>query len=699
MSTLKIRRLIAVLAVCMMLGLALAAGCAPAAAPTAPMAEAPAAAEQQAVTEAPAPAEEPAAAQAPLPTLTLAATMAPAATQAAVPSAAQPENPPEVEAPVLEPAPELRVVELEWPESLRLGDSDVIRLSLIPSEDGYTARAEYDEHTVASQDIEVPRPEGYILSAAARLDGAAFDISPAGEQRYIVSPDEIVTWRWSLSPRSPGRQRVSLLLMLRWEPQAGQAGQTLETIAYDRSLEIQVRSFLGLGKPEAAVFGFGGLALSGLLGVFAWRRPAKKRLLMSDPNPNLTIEAGAGMSLNPDETRLIQAVFKRYQRLILVQEFLSGYSGARTFLARPLLAGGQADADTIIKIGPQHDIQAEYEHYESYVKDRLPPITARIQSSPVTVRAGTHAAVRYTCISEPGRPPVSLRQALLARADPILIRRLFDSFGPYWWMQRRPHTFRLAEEYDRLLPPHLVLEPAQGNRKRPSTSIQPGSDVPAGQIQVGQIVAVSSFGSYETRVDGQSLTLFGRRNPGRGQLRLRWLGPIPPNNTPARVVALRSDLFRQYTAGLDLHGLPDPLPKLDGWLQETIAGTRSIIHGDLNLENILVGPGNLVWLIDFAQTREGHPLFDFAHLASEIISHVLTERYMDAKEYLAALRLGSDPMLGVLGEIAASCQFNSRDPREYHLALVMACLGALKYQNLPQKAKQFLYLTAAYYGS
>jgi len=164
-------------------------------------------------------------------------------------------------------------------------------------------------------------------------------------------------------------------------------------------------------------------------------------------------------------------------------------------------------------------------------------------------------------------------------------------------------------------------------------------------------------------------------------------------------MATRDELFRQYVAGFDLLGLPDPLPRLDGWLNEVVKGTRSVIHGDLNLENILVGPGNLLWLIDFAQTREGHPLFDFSHLASELIGQVLVEEYTTPKDYLDELSRGNDPLLSVVERFAHACQFDPNDAHEYQLALTLACLGALKYQNLTLQAKHYLYLTAAFYGS
>jgi len=193
--------------------------------------------------------------------------------------------------------------------------------------------------------------------------------------------------------------------------------------------------------------------------------------------------------------------------------------------------------------------------------------------------------------------------------------------------------------------------------------------------------------------------LFGVPQDGKPAYRYRWLSLIPPMNVTARVVATRMDLLQQLTGKFDLLGLPDPLESLDSWLQETVNGTRSIIHGDLNLENILVGPGNLVWLIDFAQTREGHPLYDFSHLASELIGHVFSQREITPQQFLSILEEGGDPLLAKVEKIAGNCLFNPGKSREYQLALVLSCLGALKYQNVPEKGKRLLFLAAAYYGS
>jgi hypothetical protein len=350
-----------------------------------------------------------------------------------------------------------------------------------------------------------------------------------------------------------------------------------------------------------------------------------------------------------------------------------------------------ADAETIAKLGPRVAIQAEFENYERYVKDRLPPVTARIQQPPVAVAGGKLAGLQYTFIAEPGHTPRSLRQALLDKPDPLYLQRLFQTFGPNWWMQRQAYTFRLEAEYDRYLPPHGVLEPVLSGRAQ--AVLEPGSNLP---LKTGDILRLGRFQRLKPRLDGKSWSLVGEAAPGKPALRLRWLSAKPPESGAlAKVVASRVDLLRGWTASFERFGLPDPLQHLERWLATTIQGTRSTIHGDLNLENILIGPGELVWLIDFAQTREGHPMFDFAHLGGEIVAHILAERCGSGEAYLERLAAG-DELLQTVQEIASRCMFDPQQVDEYRLPLILACLGALKFNNLSPLARHCLYLTAAF---
>lgn len=635
-------------------------------------------------------------------------------TTAVAPAAEESITPPQQATPVplVTPAANLvveeRLVELEWPTRMRLGDSDLVRLSLVPSKDGYVIVADFPEHPVVTQTVQIQRPGDYDLSAVARLDGIGFSLSPAGEQAQALPEGQPVTWRWTLTPHAAGLHRLSVTLTLRWTPVAGISAAVREVQVYSHPLEIRVTSFFGMTRNQALMGGFLGLFFGSGMGFMAFVTTGKaprKALQVLAPNAALAIEPRPGLVLHHHEETLLRALFQRYARLTLESEFLSGYSGARTFLAQPIRPDGRADAHTIVKIGERGSIEREYQNYEAYVKDTLPPATARIQHVPVSVRAtqqaAGRAALQYTFIGAPGQPPRSLRQALLETPDPAYLRQLFETFGPNWWMQRRPYTFRAAVEYDRLLPAHLILEPL-GNLPAGVYNVLDGSSAAATLgAGIGDVLTLQNFRPAERRADGKSLSLLGAPAPGQPALRLRWLGLSDPNGHAGQVVATRETLLQSYTAGYDLFGLPDPLKRLPALLNESIRGSQSTIHGDLNLENILLGPGGLVWLIDFAQTRDGHPLYDFAHLEAEIIAHICAARLPSAGEYaawLAAPETHADlhalrqEMHGITDRLLA----NPTQGREYQLALFLACLGALKYTNLDAHARQVLYLTAAH---
>ncbi len=655
-----------------------------------------------------------------------AATQAPAATE--IPATTIPPTPPPVAttAPTgAAPSPtaivEERVVEVEWPPQMRLGDSDLIRLSLIPFKDGYLVTTEFADHQTVTTTVQAPRPGGYDLAAVARRDAKGFDFDPQGDQAYVLPLGEPVTWRWTMTPHTAGTHRLSLTVLLRWIPQAGNPNPLRETQIYSKGLEVRVTSLFGLNSRQAVGVGLVGLAFGATFSLplaTYLARPRYKRWQMVSPNASLVIEPHPKFQLSTQETTLVRAMFHRYSRLMLEAEFRSGYSGARTILVLPVRADGRADAYTIAKIGEQQSIQREFENYETFVKDTLPPITARIQELPVRASAASHpvravaqhpiapkargtgeerAALRYTFIGEPGRSPTSLREALIANPDPSLLEKLFSTFGPNWWMQRRPYTFRLAQEYDRMLPAHYVLEPVRENEKKKDDKLLDGRSPPAdSRLSAGDIVRLRNLTLVERRADGQSLSLMGTVMPGHPPVRLRWQSLAPFENSLARVTATREILLREFVANQDLYGLPDPLAHLPDWLNESVMGTQSTIHGDLNLENILVGPGGFVWLIDFAQTRDGHPLYDFAHLAAEIIAHVIAPTTPSAARFLALLDSNSNSLLSTLRSVAGRCLFNPSQPREYDLAVCLACLGALKFRNLDAHQRHSLYLAAAH---
>ena len=638
----------------------------------------------------------------------------PSGAEEAAPQDAAPTYPPQ-NTPFPSPAPtqtiptptpvvETRIIELEWPDRIHLGDSDVIRLAIIPSESGYTLTTEFPDHQTLSQDVPVVRPSGYDLFVVARLEGVKFDIAPSGEQAYHLPEGEPVTWHWSLTPKQPGNHRLTITLSIRWVPLDQNQSGIREAVAYSKGLDVSVPSVLGLTRGQAMTTGLFGAIIGSVFSYFGLLRKPKKQQIhldIGEPNTDTRLELPTGLNLAAAEKQLLQTLFSRYHRLSLLQEFRSGYSGARTFLLLPHLADGRTDAHTIAKIGQKSVIQQEFANFQTYVKHTLPPITARIQHPPVSIHGSDKAALQYTFIGEKGSMPTSLRQALLHNPDPPYLQKLFETFAPNWWSQRNAYTFRLEQEYDILLPPHYEVEPASG---KPDVVLG-GRITWPGPTPVGTLISLRNFDHQEPRAGYISLS--GHSTSGQPPLRVRWRGEPFSHSATGRITATRSTLFSGYSRGLDRFGLPNPFALLSNLLNETITASRSIIHGDLNLENILVGPGDFIWLIDFAETRHGHPLTDFAHLETEIISHIIAPQVENPQEYLDVLdgvflneqttsQSTFQILLTQMHGIASRCMVDPAQPREYYLALFMSCLGALKYRNLNQHQKHLLYLSAAY---
>lgn len=614
-------------------------------------------------------------------------------------------------------------VEVEWPPRLRTGESGLVRLALYPTDSGFVAAAEMPDGEVMTEMVAVEQKPGYDLEGAAALHGVAFTIGPSDEQRQPLDPHDRTEWRWTVQTDSPGDQTLNLTLTLHWIPQSDNDEPARQKQLFGQSFLVRVRSWLGLTLSQAMMWGFVGLAVASglswpLLG--GWLRPPFASRAVR-PNSGVSLEPHPAIPLNEAEQSLLQAQFRTYQRVLIEAEFRSGYSGARTLLALPIHADNRHDAATIIKMGAKPAIEQEFANYETFVRNTLPPMTARILSRPLTTRRSRSpiplAALRYTFIGEPGQKPTSLRQQLLQDADPLWLEKLFRTFGTNWWRQHQPYRYRIAAEFDRKLPAHLVIQPLSGQRGRVSGRLLDGREpYQSGQWQVGDMVECRSFRVAEHRMEGSTpggyMALLGQTANGHIATRIRWLGERYRDGLVGRVVATREvllakELERVSSEQLAVNSEQSPVATLQSLnlsisqsllptlLNETIQGTCSVIHGDLNLENVLVGPEGVVWLIDFAETRLGPPVYDFAHLGAELIAHVIALQEPDAAAFHTQFCHNGYPLLDRLEKLAQQCLFDRDDLREYHLALTLSCLGALKYSNLDRHQKVLLAVAAA----
>jgi hypothetical protein len=644
---------------------------------------------------------------------------------------------------VVTPTPivEERFIEVEWPPNMRLGDSDIVRLSLIPAESGYLPQVEFEDHELDVDPAEIPFRSGFEAFAIARLNAVGLNFSPSGDQAQRILQAQTLNWRWSISPDNAGRHRLSIQLSIRWEPLG--EGRVEEVNIWDTGIELQVSKPLGIGAPQARMLGAVGILVGGAMALplaeFAARRRLEKsrasRVRRLKPNVDIELDVASGAGVTKEERILLQALYNRYARVTVETRYSSGYSGARTLLVQPSRHDGRTDAFAIVKIGSAREIQGEYSNYETFVRHTLPPVTSRVQGPPVRVDGEQDAALEYTFVGMPGVTPTSLKTFVLDRkaleSRELIEKGLFATFGTGWWMQRVPYSFRMGKEYDRLLPVHVVLEATD---ERGEDRTLTGNRLELDGLAEGDTVKLENAIIAEVRPRRNTATLTWINSDFTPPVRVRFQNTRPEQFIQGlkvrfaygRVVSTRESLLKAEAVRcfpaqnfeapqLNLWGrrVENPLHHLSRVLESHQSGTRSIIHGDLNLENVLVGPGDLVWLIDFASTREGHTLFDFARLEAELTTQAVSEifvRYGLGPEQffkvLDALELGREPedaaleyahdLIEVTRLVARRLLFDPGREEELYLSLFLAYLGTLKFSNLDELPQAPLPKTLAF---
>ncbi len=225
-----------------------------------------------AVSEAPAPAPTSAGAAAG-PTMAVAETSMPTATTSVPIEPILPAPPPAI--------PESRRLTLEYPPTIRAGDSDVIRLTLeVDTLGNVTPTAETQGNVVKGQVVQIPNLyDTHFVVAEARLDLAGVDIRPpSGDISEPLLPGQSVTFYWSVHPGASGTYRGTVWLFLNFIDKATQ--QQSSTPISAQTVEISTSNLFGLSGGVARTVGGVGSVLGAVLGFpfaddllkWLWRR-------------------------------------------------------------------------------------------------------------------------------------------------------------------------------------------------------------------------------------------------------------------------------------------------------------------------------------------------------------------------------------------------------------------------------------------
>jgi hypothetical protein len=157
---------------------------------------------------------------------------------------------------------EQRLMELEWPETLREKDSGLIVLTIAMSEQAQPTM------TVETSGINIPIDipniyDTHNIVAVARLDLAGME-AYRENIREPMQPGQTITFPWSIRANEAGTYQGVVWLRLELTPKGG--GQTDEILLMARTIEIKVVTILGMSGGLARFLGGVGLVAGTVLG-------------------------------------------------------------------------------------------------------------------------------------------------------------------------------------------------------------------------------------------------------------------------------------------------------------------------------------------------------------------------------------------------------------------------------------------------
>ena len=179
--------------------------------------------------------------------------------------------------------PERRRMTLEFPPQIRVGDADLVRLTLEVDDLGnLTPTAQFGGNVVSGEVVEIPNLyETHQVIAEARFDLAGMDVRPVDLISEALSPGNSVTFQWSVRPTDVGFYRGTIWLYLRFVDK--QSGEESRKTISAQIVEMEAVNFFGLSGEFARTTGVIGSVLGTILGFpfleeaikFLWKRRAK----------------------------------------------------------------------------------------------------------------------------------------------------------------------------------------------------------------------------------------------------------------------------------------------------------------------------------------------------------------------------------------------------------------------------------------
>lgn len=352
-------------------------------------------------------------------------------------------------------------------------------------------------------------------------------------------------------------------------------------------------------SPHARFYLQSGMAVSWLHATRSAELPAVLAELLED-DPRYFTPVQTSLSLDAVEHDLLARLFaaEGLDRME-VEPFQAGFSGAKKYWVR---VGGRS-RPYLVKIAPVEQALSEYRNYWNFIRGHLENSAGRIELRPV--RKGHLGAVAYTQAGT----------------------------------TERVHSFKraiLEGDERRWLPAVLACIDALHQGAVPQS-------MRSSLALLNPLLPVRCTGAWSGEASESTGVLFDLE-PGKRKIQLldndhrrvnvklsesdaHWLSD--PRLRIGRHIRVRYEVSTtfedEYNSAVSEVLTPDEglivsLPELDRFWESDDEIAVGNIHGDFNLENILLDD-TTVWLIDFANTRRGVVLYDYAKLEIEYWTH------------------------------------------------------------------------------
>lgn len=448
--------------------------------------------------------------------------------------------------------------------------------------------------------------------------------------------------------------------------------------------------------------------------------------------------------LSTDTTFVLRRMFDEYTKIRIETRLMGGFTSSDLLVVTPIKVDNREAVSVVAKVGPADAILDEAHRYERYVRDTLPPLTARLEGRPVTPDTTDMAGLKYAFLTNSQGNPTDMRGVVHdwsgKRLGDWLEQRLYGDFGAKWWQASRTYHFEAWREYDWLLPPILTLR-IRREEKPPAGAPAIRSPVRRSRLRdldLGEIVVVENFIVQKVDKERGSIKLalaqgentarpyqieirsidFEQETYFRGEVVERLVGSVWKTRDDQLMTTLL-----QLNPDFDVSGakitindisMPNPVKYYDDLLDIRVKGSLSTIHGDLHLGNILIGPNDGALLIDFARTRDGHSIFDWANLEVSLLSELIVPKVEDswdgARQLVSYLAVVEQPELAKniptevydalqaimsVREIAKQTLSISGVWHEYSLALAFSALRGMTWTTMPMCSRRVMYLVSA----